>query len=51
MSRTSKNGAQVILDLLEAQGTDCIFASPIAAMAPVWEALAAQRVLDVAVSP
>jgi acetolactate synthase-1/2/3 large subunit len=35
-----KNGAEVLLAQLESQGTDCIFASPIAVMAPVWEALA-----------
>ncbi len=33
------NGAEVILELLRTQGTDCIFASPIV-MAPLWEALA-----------
>jgi acetolactate synthase-1/2/3 large subunit len=37
------NGAEVILDLLRTNGTDCIFASPIATMAPLWEALAARR--------
>jgi acetolactate synthase I/II/III large subunit len=37
------SGAQVILDLLHEQGTDCIFASPIAVMAPLWEALAQRR--------
>lgn len=35
-----KNGAEVLLEQLESQGVDCIFASPIAVMAPVWEALA-----------
>jgi acetolactate synthase-1/2/3 large subunit len=34
------NGADVLLQQLERQGVDCIFASPIAVMAPVWEALA-----------
>src|SRR6266542_2617094 len=37
------NGAEVILELLRRQGTDCIFASPIAVMAPLWEALAQRR--------
>jgi acetolactate synthase I/II/III large subunit len=36
----AKNGAEVLLEQLESQGVDCIFASPIAVMAPVWEALA-----------
>src|SRR5262249_34479973 len=39
---TTQNGADVILDLLAGQGIDCIFASPIAVMAPLWEALAAR---------
>jgi acetolactate synthase I/II/III large subunit len=43
VTRTHKNGAEVILDLLKAHGIDCIFASPIAVMAPLWEALAARR--------
>nr|WP_167374045.1 thiamine pyrophosphate-dependent enzyme [Mycobacterium paraffinicum] len=34
------NGAEVLLRQLESHGVDCIFASPIAVMAPVWEALA-----------
>src|SRR5215468_9095252 len=37
------SGAEVILELLRTHGTDCIFASPIAVMAPVWEALARRR--------
>ena len=37
------SGADAILELLRAQGTDCIFASPIAVMAPLWEALARRR--------
>jgi len=37
------NGAEMILEFLRAQGTDCIFASPIAVMAPLWEALAQRR--------
>ena len=40
---TIQNGAEVILELLRTNGTDCIFASPIATMAPLWEALAARR--------
>jgi acetolactate synthase I/II/III large subunit len=42
MSHT-QNGAEVILELLRTNGTDCVFASPIATMAPLWEALAARR--------
>src|SRR6516225_9496282 len=42
VSRT-QNGAEVILELLRTNGTDCVFASPIATMAPLWEALAARR--------
>jgi acetolactate synthase I/II/III large subunit len=38
-----RNGAEVILELLRTNGTECIFASPIAVMAPLWEALAARR--------
>src|SRR5215831_1085464 len=41
--RGMMNGAEVILELLRTQGTDCIFASPIAVMAPLWEALAQRR--------
>jgi len=41
--RGMKNGAEVILELLRGHGTDCIFASPIAVMAPLWEALAQRR--------
>jgi acetolactate synthase-1/2/3 large subunit len=37
------NGAQVLLELLKAHGIECVFASPIAVMAPVWEALAERR--------
>jgi acetolactate synthase-1/2/3 large subunit len=36
----AKTGAEVLLEQLECQGVECIFASPIAVMAPVWEALA-----------
>jgi acetolactate synthase I/II/III large subunit len=39
-TNSAKNGAEVLLEQLESQGVDCIFASPIAVMAPVWEALA-----------
>ena len=42
VSRT-QNGAEVILELLRTNGIDCAFASPIATMAPLWEALAARR--------
>ncbi len=34
-----KNGSEALLDQLNAQGVDCVFASPIAVMAPIWEAL------------
>lgn len=34
------NGADVLLQQLQDQGIDCIFASPIAVMAPIWESLA-----------
>jgi acetolactate synthase-1/2/3 large subunit len=37
------NGAEVILEALRMHGTECIFASPIATMAPLWEALARRR--------
>jgi acetolactate synthase-1/2/3 large subunit len=39
-TNSAKSGAEVLLEQLESQGVDCIFASPIAVMAPVWEALA-----------
>jgi acetolactate synthase-1/2/3 large subunit len=39
-STPAGNGADVLLRQLEQQGVDCIFASPIAVMAPVWESLA-----------
>lgn len=38
-----QNGADVILAILKAHEIDCVLASPIAVMAPVWEALAARR--------
>lgn len=34
------NGADVLLNQLADHGVDCMFASPIAVMAPLWEALA-----------
>jgi acetolactate synthase-1/2/3 large subunit len=37
---TTRNGAQAILEILERQGTEFIFCSPIAVWAPLWEALA-----------
>jgi acetolactate synthase-1/2/3 large subunit len=37
------NGAEAILELLRAHQIDYVFASPIAVMAPLWEALAARR--------
>ena len=36
----SLNGAEAILEILQTQQTDFIFCSPIAAWAPLWEALA-----------
>ena len=39
-SDSAKTGAEVLLEQLECQGVECIFASPIAVMAPVWEAIA-----------
>src|SRR6516225_2581873 len=39
-TKSDMNGAEVLLEQLECQGVECIFASPIAVMAPVWEALA-----------
>jgi acetolactate synthase I/II/III large subunit len=39
----TRNGAEVILELLRTNDIDCVFASPIATMAPLWEALAARR--------
>ncbi|HKO17966.1 MAG TPA: thiamine pyrophosphate-dependent enzyme [Acidobacteriaceae bacterium] len=39
-TNSAKNGAEVLLEQLNSQGVDCIFASPIAVMAPIWEVLA-----------
>lgn len=39
-ANSDKNGAEVLLEQLESQGAECVFASPIAVMAPIWEALA-----------
>jgi acetolactate synthase I/II/III large subunit len=39
-NKPTKTGAEVLLEQLESQGVDCVFASPIAVMAPVWEAIA-----------
>ena len=47
----TRNGAEVVLDLLKAHGTDCVFASPIAVMAPFWEALADRRARGEAETP
>jgi acetolactate synthase I/II/III large subunit len=38
-SERATNGAERLLDQLEAQGVECLFASPIAVMAPIWEDL------------
>jgi acetolactate synthase I/II/III large subunit len=40
MHDRGKNGAETLLEQLECQGAECIFASPIAVMAPLWEVLA-----------
>jgi acetolactate synthase-1/2/3 large subunit len=37
------NGAEALLELFRSQGTDYIFCSPIAAWAPLWEALAKRK--------
>jgi len=50
MSHT-QNGAEVILELLTTHGIDCVFASPIAVMAPLWEALADRRERDAPDTP
>jgi thiamine pyrophosphate-dependent acetolactate synthase large subunit-like protein len=39
-SGSNRNGAAMLLDQLESDGIDCLFASPIAVMAPIWEELA-----------
>src|SRR4029077_19654243 len=39
----TKNGAEVLLERLRTNGIDCVFASPIAVMAPLWEAFAERR--------
>src|SRR5207249_10855138 len=49
--RGMASGARVILDILGEHGTDCIFASPIAVMAPLWEALAQRRARGAEASP
>ncbi len=44
MSQTDTvNGAEALLDLFRTQGADYIFCSPIAAWAPLWEALAKRK--------
>ena len=44
MSQTATvNGAEALLELFRTQGTDYIFCSPIAAWAPLWEALAKRK--------
>ena len=42
-TNSDMNGAEVLREQLESHGVDCIFASPIAVMAPVWDALARRR--------
>ncbi len=37
---SGKSGADVLLTQLESQGVECMFASPIAVMAPIWEVFA-----------
>jgi hypothetical protein len=46
-----KNGAEVLLEQFESQGVDCVFASPVAVMTPVWEALAPRARHALAVFP
>ena len=44
MSQTETvNGAEALLELFRTQGADYIFCSPIAAWAPLWEALAKRK--------
>jgi acetolactate synthase-1/2/3 large subunit len=43
MTETTVNGAEALLELFRAQGADYIFCSPIAAWAPLWEALAKRK--------
>jgi acetolactate synthase-1/2/3 large subunit len=45
------NGAEVLLELMQDQGTVYIFCSPIAVWAPLWEALAKQKELKGTESP
>lgn len=47
----ARNGAEVILEILRGYGVDCIFAAPIAVMAPLWEALAQRRIDGAAEQP
>jgi hypothetical protein len=39
----TQSGAEVIVELLQTNGTDCAFPSPIATRAPLWTAPAARR--------
>jgi acetolactate synthase-1/2/3 large subunit len=39
-SGSKRTGAAMLLDQFESDGVDCLFASPIAVMAPIWEELA-----------
>ncbi len=39
VNENKRSGAAMLLDQFEADGIDCLFASPIAAMAPIWEDL------------
>lgn len=43
MTETMVNGAEALLELFRTQGADYIFCSPIAAWAPLWEALAKRK--------
>ena len=45
------NGAEALLELFREQGTDYIFCSPIAAWAPLWEALAKRKATSNIESP
>jgi acetolactate synthase-1/2/3 large subunit len=45
------NGAEALLELFRTQGADYIFCSPIAAWAPLWEALARRQATTNVVTP
>ncbi len=51
MTETMVNGAEALLELFRTQGADYIFCSPIAAWAPLWEALAKRKATSNATTP